>query len=329
MAVIQCPDKMSPKLSYADLRAYISARSQRDEENYEFDLEGLDEAYASLKSELSFAMVLATGLSETDLNRDISNERPIDAIGDRYAAARFFLEYDSNLTRLDGSRNGPVGLLDNAFAIADCLAAGRMNNAQVLRDQAVQLLDQRAYEDQASYAEDLERQKDPEYYVYVIPQRLFVFVHELMGQRAGQEKQPWGKWDIIGDREYIAAARAVYTRDMDKAAQVLCNLSNLHVQYSNPFPTGDDDDRLMGVEFDNPVRSLWPTEIFAWLRLRHERGLALPQVEHPLLDQPLGRFDPSATHKPDYEPWFTQLVGKLVEFNPRYADLPQLVFDDP
>ncbi len=329
MVMIQCHERRQPEISYGDLRAYLSSRSQSDEQNYAFDLEGLDELYSDPKGDLSFAMILAIGLIEIDLGKGISNDRPMDSIRDRYAAARFFLEYDSNLTRLDGSRSGPVFLLDNAFAIADCLAAGRMNNAQVLRDQAAQLLDQRAYKAQELYAEDLERQKDPENYVYVIPQRLFVFVHELMGQRAGQEKQPWGKWDIIGDKEYIAAARAVYTQDMDKAAQVLCNLCNLHVQYSNPFPSGDNDDRLMGVEFDNPVRSLWPTEIFAWLRLRHEHGLALPQVEHPLLDQPLGRFDPSAIPKPDYEAWFTQLVGKLVEFNPRYADLPQLVFDDP
>lgn len=326
---MMCENSLSIKLTYPGLIEHLARYKDDILRRYNRDLQKIKDLPAG-QEHGDTRLAMHAEFAEANLfNLSLLENVEIAVLQARSAAAHFLLDYASNLTRLDGSRNGPVGLLDNAFAIADCLAAGRMNNAQVLRDQAVQLLDQRAYEDQASYAEDLERQKDPENYVYVIPQRLFVFVHELMGQRAGQEKQPWGKWDIIGDKEYIAAARAVYTEDMDKAAQVLCNLCNLHVQYSNPFPTGDNDDRLMGVEFDNPVRSLWPTEIFAWLRLRHERGLALPQVEHPLLDQPLGRFDPSATPKPDYEPWFTQLVGKLVEFNPRYADLPQLVFDDP
>lgn len=326
MAVISCSEKKLPKINYQELRAYLSSRQARDYENYLFDLEGLQEAYADLETELSFAFVLAAGLSIADLERDVNAELSLSDLTGRYAAAEFLMEFDSNLTRLDGSRNGPVGLFGNAFAISDCLAAGRMNNAQILNQQAIRLMDQRAYEDQNSYAEDIERKKDPSNFVEIIPQRLFVFVHELMGQRAGQAKQPWAKWDIVGDKEYIEAARAVYTEDPDLAAVTLCKLCNLHVQYSNPFPEGDNDDHLVGIEFDTPIRSLWPTEIFAWLRLRQERGLPLPDVEHPLLEQPLGHFAPEIVRSWQTEPWFAELVDKLAQFHPRYKDLPSLVF---
>lgn len=242
-------------------------------------------------------------------------------------AAEFTRDYAFGQSRLDGSRDGPVFLLENAFSLSDCLASGRFRNAEILHNQAIQLLDQRAYSEQDFYAEDLERQKDPDNFVEIIPQRLFVFVHELMGQRAGQDKQPWARWDIIGDQEYIEAARAVYTEDLDLAAATLCKLCNLHVQYSNPFPEGDNDDHLVGIEFDTPIRSLWPTEIFAWLRLRQERGLPLPNVEHPLLEQPLGHFEPTIIRNWRPEPWFVEFVDKLSRLNPRYNDLSDLVLD--
>lgn len=329
MAIVKCADQLLPKLANIQLHHYLSERVAANSHNYAFDLEGLKEALTDLESELGFALVLAKGLEVLDHERRVNASRSNASIAYLHGASEFLLDHASNLTRLDGSRNGPVGMYPTGFAIIDNLAAGRMNNAQTLRVQSVQLLNNRDYSEQQGYAEDKERMRDPENYVWIIPQRIFVFAHELMGQREGQAKQPWDHWDVIGDDDYIAAARAVYTKDIAEAAQVVCKLCNLHVEYSNPFPEEDDNDHLVGIEFDTPVRTLWPTEIFAWLRLRHERGLPLPVVDHPLLNQPLGQFDPAAKPVADHEPWFTELVNKLAAFQPRYASLPEMVFGNP
>ncbi len=316
-------------MSYEQLVEYLSGRIDRTIEDVDRNHDRINDWYRRPGNNSTKAVLAAGRIGVWKRSLAFASQQISRPAVNSLSAIDFGVEYINNLTRLDGSRPGPVGLLSNGFAIVDCLAAGRFNNAQVLRDQAVQLLNQRAYEDQDAYAEDKDLLEDPENYVEIIPQRIFVFAHELLGQRAGQKAQPWEGWDIIGDEDYIAAARAVYTEDMEEAARVLCRLCNFHVQYSNPFPEGDDDDRLAGFEFDTPVRSLWPTEVFAWLRLRQERRLALPDVIHPLLEQPLGRFDPQIPVEWPHEPWFEELVQKLVEFHPRYADLPRLVFEAP
>lgn len=323
---VTCESILPTQLSFSDFLTHLEnrrAHNVRREERYSRKiLEWQGEIEVS-ETELINS---AGWLSEKRLDLSVSTAGIPKSVQYGFAACEFVTSYSRSLTRLDGSRSGPVFLLDNAFALTDCLAAGRFGNAQVLHDQAVRLLDQRAYDRQKFYAEDLERKKDPSNFVEIIPQRLFVFVHELMGQRAGQAKQPWAKWDIVGDKDYIEAARAVYTDDPDLAAATVCKLCNLHVQYSNPFPEGDNDDHLVGIEFDTPIRSLWPTEIFAWLRLRQERGLPLPEVEHPLLEQPLGHFDLEIARNWQPEPWFAEFLDRLARFNPRYKDLPNLVF---
>jgi len=323
--VVECSRSLPIKVSFENLKKHLEADEVRFRRNFKFDLEGVNDWIGGIETDISYLMVSLDGILRNGLSLAAQSNDALKA----YSPILFLGEYDSNLTRLDGSRSGPVGLFSNALAIADCLAAGRFNNAQTLRDQAVQLLGQRAYKAQELYAEDLELQKDPENDIEIIPQRLFSFAHELMGLRAGEAQQPWNDWDIIGDQDYIAAARKVYTEDMDEAALTLCQLCNLHVQYSNPFPEGNEDDHLSGFEFDTPVRAIWPTEIFAWLRVRQERGLPLPEVDHPLLNQPLGQFDTLSSTRWEHEPWFIELVQKLVEFHPRYAGLPQMVFDQP
>ena len=327
--VIKCAHTRKLGISFEQLQEYFVTRVTRNTEDKKNNYQRMKDWYSSPGSTATKAINAASYMIWNEIEiLTPNNSAPGQALN-TFAAIVAVVDFSRNLTRLDGSRNGPVDLLRNAFAIVDCLAAGRFNNAQILRDQAVQLLNQRAYKAQELYAEDLELQKDPENYVEIIPQRLFAFAHELMGQRAGQEKQPWEAWDIVGDQDYIKAARAVYTEDMDEAAQTLCQLCNLHVQYSNPFPEGDEDDNLSGFEFDTPIRAIWPTEIFAWLRLRQERGLPLPEVEHPLLDQPLGRFEPNIPTHWEHEPWFVELVQKLAAYHPRYADLPRMVFEQP
>jgi len=326
---VKCVTQQIPKITFEMLQQYAVSDKQRLKRNVEFSISRIDSWYTNPGQNAIKALNGLKGASRQLMELDLEKTGFSPAMLLWASARGFVIEYSSNLTRLDGSRRGPVGLWSNAFAIVDCLSAGRFNNAQTLRDQAVQLLNQRAYEDQDAYAKDLELQKDPESYVEIIPHRLFVFAHELMGLRAGQVEQPWKDWDIVGDQDYIAAARKVYTTDMDEAAQVLCQLCNLHVQYSNPFPADDERDHLIGFEFDTPVRAIWPTEIFAWLRLRQERGLELPEVEHPLLDQPLGRFDPAIPTQWEHEDWFVELVQKLVDFHPRYANLPRMVFEQP
>jgi len=326
---VECNNPRQPKIEFAVLLEYLATRSDRVDHMIQRSHRRMADWYQAPGPTPTKAIRAAEYISEAEIGLALADQRFHLGQLFAHAAISFLVDYSRNLTRLDGSRKGPVGLWSNAFAIVDCLSAGRFNNAQILRDQAVQLLNQRAYKAQELYAEDLELQKDPENYVEIIPQRLFVFAHELMGQRAGQEKQPWEIWDIVGDQDYIKAARAVYTEDMDEAAQTLCQLCNLHVQYSNPFPADDENDHLIGFEFDTPIRAIWPTEIFAWLRLRQERGLPLPEVEHPLLDQPLGRFEPNIPTQWEYKPWFVELVQKLVAYHPRYADLPRMVFEQP
>lgn len=324
--VAQCIDRYNPPLTDLGLREYLSSRVDRNRDEIDRVSDRLNDWYSRPGSTATKGMNAAFNRIEAELEVSLIVDEGRLAHLYEFVVAEFVRNYSSGLTRLDGSRAGPVFILDNAFAIADSLAAGRIDNAQILHNQALSLLDQRAYTAQELYAEDLERKKDPGNFVEIIPQRLFVFVHELMGLRAGQAKQPWAKWDIVGDRDYIDAARAVYTEDPDLAAATVCKLCNLHVQYSNPFPKGDNDDHFTGVEFDTPIRSLWPTEIFAWLRLRQERGLPLPEVEHPLLEQRLGRFDPEITRSWQPERWFAEFVDRLAQFNPRYKDLPSLVF---
>lgn len=324
--VNKCIDGLHPLLNEIGLREYMGKRIDWNRENIGRVSARLQDWYsrpgrfATKGTNAVFDRVAA------ELEVSLATDEDRRAHFYAFIIAQFIRDYSRGLTRLDGSRSGPVFIRDSAFAMADCLAVGRFDNAQILHDQAVQLLDQHAYTAQKFYAEDLERLKDPGNFVDIIPQRLFVFVHELMGQRAGQAKQPWAKWDIVGDQEYIDAARAVYTENSDLAAATLCKLCNLHVQYSNPFPEGNNDDHLVGIEFDTPIRSLWPAEIFAWLRLRQERGLPLPEREHPLLEQSLGHFDPGRDRGWQPEPWFTEFVEKLVQFNSRYKDLPNLVF---
>ena len=327
--VNRCLNVLRPQLNGESIREYMRGRVDLNRDETERVSSRLADWYARP------GMTATKGLNAA-FNRAGAELEILLATGDfrqsvfcNFILAQFVRNYSSGLTRLDGSRDGPVSLLENAFATVDCLAAGRFSNAQVLHDQAVRLLDQRAFSDQDRYAVDLERLKDPENFVEIIPQRLFVFVRELMGQRSGQPKQPWARWDIIGDEEYIDAARAVYTGDPEHAAATICKLCNLHVQYSNPFPEGDNDDSLTGIEYDNPIRSLWPTEVFAWLRLRQERGLPLPEVEHPLLEQPLGRFEPEIIRTWQPESWFAEFVNKLVQFNPRYKYLPEMILGSP
>ena len=327
--VMMCSTPISPKISFDVLKDHALQDVSRYTKNTQRGLNRIQQWYDDPGN---YEFKALNGLEAVSRNLPfvrIVKSRASDNFQISTAAFDFVADYASNLTALDASRKGSVGMYPTGFAIIDNLAAGRMNNAQTLRDQSVQLLNNRDYSEQQSYAEDKERMRDPENCVWIIPQRIFVFAHELMGQREGQAKQPWDHWDVIGDDDYIAAARAVYTKDIGEAAQVVCKLCNLHVEYSNPFPEGDNDDHLVGIEFDTPVRTLWPTEIFAWLCLRHERGLPLPVVDHPLLSQPLGQFDPAAKPVADHEPWFTELVNKLATFQPRYASLPEMVFGNP
>ena len=326
---IKCAIPQPLKISYESLIEYLATRVVANQTDREHNLQRIQAWYVSSGRTSTKAINAARYIVQNDMEILLSSSENFSKKLISLVFIDMLVNFSQSLTRLDGSRTGPVFLLDNAFAISDSLAAGRFNNAQTLRDQAVQLLGQRAYKAQELYAEDLKLQKDPEYYIEIIPQRLFAFAHELMGVRAGQAYQPWEDWDIVGDQDYIAAARKVYTTDMDEAAQTLCQLCNLHVQYSNPFSADDERDHLIGFEFDTPIRAIWPTEIFAWLRLRQERGLELPEVEHPLLDQPLGRFDPTIPTKWEHEDWFVELVQKLVDFHPRYANLPRMVFEQP
>ncbi|MEO0859808.1 MAG: hypothetical protein AAFY65_04290 [Pseudomonadota bacterium] len=203
---------------------------------------------------------------------------------------------------------------------------GRRDQAQVLYEQCLQLLDRRAFKAQEIHVEELAfKAAHPDGYVEIIPQRLFNFALELMGASSGTPRLDWEEdFTLPPDADYIALARLVTTDDPDAAARAVCRLCDLHVTYSRPFGP-DNEDALTGFEFDDPFLALWPVEVFAWLHVRASLGLAVPEVDHPLLDQPLGRWSGVTGPAPVIEDWMADLIQQVATLDARYADLQRLL----
>lgn len=100
--------------------------------------------------------------------------------------------------------------------------------------------------------------------------------------------------DIAEPEEYRDILASWQTASTEKLGELLERACELHLARAHE---DTDDDTF---EFSDHVYALYPVEILMVLRLRNERGLPLPALEHPLLSMPMGRLvNLAATERDD------------------------------
>ncbi|MEL6587152.1 MAG: hypothetical protein AAFQ50_10910, partial [Pseudomonadota bacterium] len=261
--VTACPNPKQPPLTFGDLQAYAAEKKSHFEILINEDREDLENDASQASASMSPFVVAGALKDVARLKREISvlQNDAQDTYRDHSAPILFFAAYLFNLRELREPHNG-TNPLENANAILATLAVGRRDQAQVLYEQCLQLLDRRAFKAQEIHVEELAfKAAHPDGYVEIIPQRLFNFALELMGASSGTPRLDWEEdFTLPPDADYIALARLVTTDDPDAAARAVCRLCDLHVTYSRPFGP-DNEDALTGFEFDDPFLALWPVEV--------------------------------------------------------------------
>ncbi len=206
--------------------------------------------------------------------------------------------------------------------IVDLLAIGQASNAAELHAVSLQVLNEAGYDWQAFWRK--RKGTKPRIPDERFPtQKLLPFAHELIAAQAGAQID-WEALFIKAEPGYINSARSVMFTDMAEVKAAVDTLCDLHITYSTPNPDGNLR-ALEGYEIDSWHHLLWPSTVFAYLRVRQAHGLDLPVLDHPLLRQPMGQFPLRPFKTQDLPDWYLSALETLGTADPDLSDLRFLV----
>ncbi|MBW3243312.1 hypothetical protein KUV57_11450 [Epibacterium sp. DP7N7-1] len=250
---------------------------------------------------------------------DVTDPLPPDfqvarmAFAERLTQCRDWLHFRPEL--------GP-NMADVGGCIVDLIAIGQAANAAVLCEVSRQILDETGYGWQVFWRN--RKGTKPEIPDEEFPkQKLLPFAHELIAAQGGEEID-WEALFLETEPGYITAARSVMSTDMAKVKAAVDALCDLHITFTAPDPDGDLR-ALDGYEIDTWHHMLWPTTVFAYLRVRQAHGLELPALDHPLLRQTMGQFPLRPFITQDLPQWYLNVLEALGTADPSLSDLRLLV----
>lgn len=218
---------------------------------------------------------------------------------------------------------GPV-MATVGRTIIDLLAIGQDESARMLTAASETVLDGQGYDWQTFYRDrkkNFPNMRDDK----LIRQKLLPLAHELLAAERG-EKINWQQYCIEADQDALNVARTVMSDNMAEVQDAVNTLCDLHIAWTfNPY---GNKGALEGFEYEDWLHMLWPSSVFAYLRLRQKHGLMLPNLTHPLLAQTLGQF-PERPFEPQAIPsWFLQVLAKLASLDSAFKKLSQLMLEN-
>ena len=129
------------------------------------------------------------------------------------------------------------------------------------------------------------------------------FILRLFCQWQGIEAASLGS-DSEEPEEYREILASWPTASSEEMGRLLERACDLHLDRAHEHT---DDDTF---EFADQVYAIYPVEILMVFRLRKERGLSVPAVEHPLMTWPMGKLvDEVAPERDD----LLMRVGERIE----------------
>ncbi|WP_417280330.1 hypothetical protein [Celeribacter sp.] len=321
---------LEPRFTLAQLRDFrAGTRRQSAQEALIIDRTKLEAFAAQENGDVGIALVQLGGAivwqSRVSLDDylfsqdDLSDLLPPDfqvarmAFAERLTQCRDWLHFRPEL--------GP-DMADVGGCIVDLIAIGQAANAAELCKVSRQVLDETGYGWQVFWRN--RRGTRPEIPDEEFPkQKLLPFAHELIAAQAGEEID-WEALFLKAEPGYISAARSVMSTDMAKVKAAVDALCDLHITFTTPNPDGNLR-ALEGYEIDTWHHMLWPTTVFAYLRVRQAHGLELPALDHPLLRQTMGQFPPRPFKTQELPEWYLSALDALGKADPNFSDLRSLV----
>ncbi|WP_066710145.1 hypothetical protein [Celeribacter ethanolicus] len=322
---------LEPKYTVAELRGFrAGALREAAQKALAIDRMDLEEFAAQENGDVGIALVQLAGAivwqSRVALDDylfaqdDIADLLPPDfqvarmAFAERLIQCRDWLHFRSPDIGPDMANVGGC--------IVDLIAIGQAANAAELCEVSRQVLEETGYSWQVFWRN--RRGTKPEIPDEEFPtQKLLPFAHELIAAQAGEEID-WEALFLETEPGYIAAARSVMSTDMAKVKAAVDALCDLHITFTTPNPDGNLR-ALEGYEIDTWHHMLWPTTVFAYLRVRQAHGLELPALDHPLLRQTMGQFPPRPFKTQDLPEWYLSALEALGNADPNLSDLRSLV----
>ena len=154
------------------------------------------------------------------------------------------------------------------------------------------------------------------------PQQLIVFTMGLLAARVDQEID-WDSYEIPADRFYTDFLReALFTQDLalyDRWMKALCD-KHLEIVSLDL----DDEPRDFGHELHTTAFWLWPLEVRAVERLRRDRGLQTPEIDHPLMTTKLAALTDIECSGVEVPGWLHQLIDGMIHFDTKFEPLRQI-----
>lgn len=321
---------LTPRYTVAQLREFRRGDRQNAAlKSLEIDLEDLEPFMSRDNDDIALALVhlngMITWLGQIELDNyllqplEIEELPPPDfqvarvAFADRLIQCRDWLQFRSE---------AGVNMSEIGSCMADLVAIGQTANARLLHAASTQVMQEFGYSWQMFWKgregkeQDLPDEEFP-------TQKLVPFMHELFAAENGEEVE-WDDFYIRPDLAYIEAAQSVMSTDIARVKAAIDTLCDLHIEFSPSDPEGDAGP-LDGFEIDGWDHLLWPSTVFAYLRIRQAHGLALPELTHPLLTQPMGQFTSRPFKTKQLPDWVLPLLNRLGEADPSLADIAELV----
>lgn len=317
---------LKPKHSIDQLRALRAAESRRENARStalgeEAELRKFAESGDDIGVALATMSIYCTWQSRVELDDYLFNGIPDDerlppdfqicriAFVEILTQCRDWLQF--------GGEAGP-DMAAVGGCIVDLLAIGQAENARILHDASIEVLGRTGYSWQNFWKD--RKGTEPDIPDEDIPtQKLVPYAHELFAAQAGTEII-WDDLFMKPDLEYVNAAKTVMSQDMKLVKRAINTICDLHITYSSSNPEGDAG-TLDGFEIDGWDHILWPSTVFAYLRVRQTHRLDLPQLDHPLLTQPMGQFPARPFLTQQVPEWFLKALERLKDLDPSLSDL--------
>ncbi len=183
--------------------------------------------------------------------------------------------------------------------LLELLATGRTSLSQHYHDLLMSIL-------KAGYWSSDKDKHGP----YSMPQKLGVFALEMLAATRN-ETIDWDSYGIPADRFWLECARTGLTEThLLKVAEWMTSLCDAHVQSSNVAGDSGGTDVLEGHEIDDPTHFLWPITVHAFIKLRLQMDLDIPQeIDHPLMRTSFAPFAGRGFGQKTWktEPWFVEV----------------------
>lgn len=160
------------------------------------------------------------------------------------------------------------------------------------------------------------------------PQKLGVFALEMLAATRN-ETIDWDSYKIPTDRFWLECARTGLTEpDVDKCAQWMRDLCEEHMKAANVDGDTGGTDVFLGHEIDDSTHFLWPITVHAFIKLRRQLELPIPEeIDHPLMRTSFAPFGERTFDQKLWtpEPWFVEIFEIAEGLEPDLAQIRELV----